>query len=332
MTDTQPSSALTRRVSTYNTGLATDSLQQLGQLLAQSGYFQDARQTAQAAVKVLAGQELDLGPIASMTQIHIVQGRVTIGAHLLGALVRRAGCDFQVVEHTAESCTIRFTRGDTVLGESGFTRKDAEAAGLWGKAGPWKQHPRNMLWSRAMSNGVKWFLPEVTTGAIYTPDELLSGDGLVDDVAEAIRAHVAPDWRERAGEVLAGAPGREDEAKAALKAAGISSQMLVDDDVFDRARQVVASLPDSEAGDVDEADAAAAGWEMSDGQRRKLWATINGSGWGEDAARQVIAEVTGDRSSSSIRSRQEYDDILVRLEAGPAPVVDPQTSLDDEAA
>ena len=140
-----------------------------------------------------------------------------------------------------------------------------------------------------------------------------------------------PDWRERGREVMAAAPGRESEAKAALKAAGITSQMLVDDEVFGRARQVVAGLPDPEK-DADEAETAAPTWEMSDGQRRKLWATINGSGWSEDDARQVIADVTGDRSSSSIRSRADFDDILIRLEAGPAPVVDPQTSLDDEAA
>ena len=63
----------------------------------------------------------------------------------------------------------------------------------------------------------------------------------------------------------------------------------------------------------------AVGWEMTDAQRRKLWATINGSGWTEDGARSVIAEVTGDRSSSSIQSRDMFDQVLIALEAGPRP-------------
>lgn len=303
----------------YATGHTTDALDRTAAAFAQSGYFQDARQSAQAAVKILAGQELGIGPFAAMSQIHIVQGRATIGAHMLAALVRRAGYDFRVVEHTTEACTIRFLRGDEVLGESSFTKADAAAAGLWAKPGPWKQHPRNMLWSRAMSNGVKWLMPEVTTGAVYTPDELASGD--VDDVSEIIRGQVAPDWRERAEAVLAIAPGRESEAKRALQQAGLSSQMLVDDDEYDRARRIVADMPEvADDADPEPSSEEGAGWEMSDGQRRKLWATINASGWSDDGARAVVASVTGDRSTSSITSRAMYDDVLVLLEAGPSPV------------
>lgn len=45
----------------------------LEKVLAESGYFPDARAAAQAAVKVLAGREQGFGPIASMTGIHLVQ-------------------------------------------------------------------------------------------------------------------------------------------------------------------------------------------------------------------------------------------------------------------
>ena len=38
----------------------------LGKVISSSGFFQDARQEAQAVVKVLAGRELGFGPIASM--------------------------------------------------------------------------------------------------------------------------------------------------------------------------------------------------------------------------------------------------------------------------
>ena len=63
----------------------------LGKLLVESHYFQDAGQMAQAVVKVLAGRELGFGPIASMTGIHIVQGRPTLGADLLAKAVKRSG-------------------------------------------------------------------------------------------------------------------------------------------------------------------------------------------------------------------------------------------------
>ena len=62
----------------------------LGKMLSQSGYFADAKQAAQAAVKVLAGQELGFGPIASMTGIYIVKGKVTLSANLIGAAIKKA--------------------------------------------------------------------------------------------------------------------------------------------------------------------------------------------------------------------------------------------------
>lgn len=145
----------------------------IGNVLAQSGYFSDAKQAAQAAVKVMAGEEVGLGPVASMTGIHIVQGKVTLGANIIAALVRRhPDYDYEVTEHTDQACEIRFTYKGKPAGTSRFTMDDASKAGLL-KSPTWKAHPRNMLFARAMSNGAKWYAPDVSAGApLYTPDEL----------------------------------------------------------------------------------------------------------------------------------------------------------------
>ena len=164
---------------------------QVGQTLAASGYFQDAREAAQAAVKVMAGEELGLGPIAAMTGIHIVKGKVTLSANLIAGLIKRSGrYDFRVRRLDGEGCEVVFFEGGQEIGVSSFDRKDAEAAGLWGQAGPWRQHPRNMFYARAMSNGAKWYCPDVLAGPIYTPDELgLEVDG---ETGEVIEASVPP--------------------------------------------------------------------------------------------------------------------------------------------
>ena len=145
----------------------------LGKVLAQSGYFSDAKQAAQAAVKVMAGSEVGLGPIASMTNIHIVQGKVTIGANMIAALIRRhPDYDYEVTEHTDQVCSVRFLYKGKPAGTSTFTMDDAAKAGLT-KNPTWKAHPRNMLFARAISNGAKWYAPDVSAGApLYTPDEL----------------------------------------------------------------------------------------------------------------------------------------------------------------
>lgn len=152
-------------------------LMKLGAVLSQSGYFADARQEAQAVAKVLAGHELGIPPIAAMTGIHIVKGKVTLGANLIAAQIRRSTrYDYEVVEMTPESCQIRFVDirgGEPVsLGVSQFTMDDAKAAGLVRSDSPWQGHRRNMLFARAMSNGAKWYCPDVFAGPVYTPDEM----------------------------------------------------------------------------------------------------------------------------------------------------------------
>ena len=146
---------------------------QLGEVLVKSGFFKDSGDAAQAVVKVLAGRELGFGPIASMTGIEIVQGKPTIGANLLGAAIKGSGrYDYRVTHHTSDRCEIAFFQHGEELGRSEFTMADAQIAGLANKQ-VWKQYPRNMLFARALSNGARWYCPDVFSGVTpYTPEEL----------------------------------------------------------------------------------------------------------------------------------------------------------------
>lgn len=149
----------------------------LGEILAKSGYFQDATQTAQAVVKVLAGRELGFSEIASMSGIHIIKGKPVLSATLIACAVKRKGSpySFKVIKHTDETCVIDFFEQGEKIGESAFSLADAKTAGLLEGANShsWKKFPRNMLYARAMSNGAKWFCPDIFGGAVfYTPDEL----------------------------------------------------------------------------------------------------------------------------------------------------------------
>jgi len=145
----------------------------LGETLAKSGYFSDARQAAQAVVKILAGQELGIGPIASMTGISIIKGKVTLGANLMAGIIKsKKKYDYKIREHTIQVCSIEYFQDEKSLGFSAFTIQDAKQAKLTGKDN-WRNYPRNMLFARAMSNGAKWFCPDAFNGqTVYTPDEL----------------------------------------------------------------------------------------------------------------------------------------------------------------
>jgi hypothetical protein len=145
----------------------------LGRVLAASGYFQDARDAAQAVVKVLAGAELGFGPIASMTGVYIVKGRVTLSANLMAAAIKRhPKYDYRVKDLTDTKAEVSFYERGQEIGSSEFTMDDARRAQL-ANGENWKKYPRNMLLWRAMSNGAKFYCPDAFSGApVYTPDEL----------------------------------------------------------------------------------------------------------------------------------------------------------------
>ena len=51
-----------------------DIMQRAAAAFADSGYFADAKQTAQALAKIAAGAEMGIAPFASMTGIHVIKG------------------------------------------------------------------------------------------------------------------------------------------------------------------------------------------------------------------------------------------------------------------
>jgi hypothetical protein len=164
-----------------------DDLSRISKMLAQSGYFSDARDAAQCGVKVLAGTEMGFGAFASMAGIHIIKGKPSVGANLMAAAVKRhPRYNYRVLEHSEQVCKIEFYEvWDGKLqpvGVSEFTLADAKKAGTQNL----DKYARNMLFARAMSNGVKWYCPDVFDAPVYTPEEL---GAAVDGEGNYIEAH-----------------------------------------------------------------------------------------------------------------------------------------------
>ena len=161
---------------------ATEALS-IGKAFHESGMFPDIRSAAQAIVKIQCGQELGIGPFAAMSGIHIIQGKPTIGAGVMASCVKGSGkYDYRVVESTEQVCSIDFFQGKEKIGNSTFTIADAKKAGTKNL----DKFPKNMLFARAMSNGVKWFTPDVFAGPVYTPEEFDAQPATTEAVAEVI--------------------------------------------------------------------------------------------------------------------------------------------------
>ncbi|MDR7496812.1 MAG: hypothetical protein QN174_07635 [Armatimonadota bacterium] len=186
----------------------------LGGILVRSGYFADTRAVSQAIVKVLRGQELGIGPVTAMSEIHVIDGKPSMSATLMAALVRRAGYDYRV-KLDEGSCEITFYRNGQEIGRSIFTEDDARTAGLLTdpKRPSWQRYRRNMLFARAMSNGARWYCPEIFGGSAYSTEEL--EDERATTVAPAPAA--TEETPTAAAATVAPAPSRSEELLARLR-------------------------------------------------------------------------------------------------------------------
>ncbi len=148
---------------------AFGDLMTVAQAFAESGIFSDSKTAAQAFVKIMAGQEMQMAPFQAMTGIHIIAGKPVIGAGLMAGRVKGSGkYDYHVKEHSEKICSIDFTQDGIVIGNSTFTLDDAKKAGTKNL----DKFPKNMLFARAVSNGVKWFTPDIFSTPVYTPEEM----------------------------------------------------------------------------------------------------------------------------------------------------------------
>ncbi len=152
--------------------MSVTDIRSLAEDFSRSGYFQDAKDKAQAVVKIQAGLELGFGPVYSMTKIYIVKGKVTVAAEVMGAMVKRSGrYDYRISEYTDTAVTLIFTDNGKDVFTSRFTMDDAKKADLLKPDSGWLKWPRAMLMSKALSQGARIVCPHVIAG-VYTPEDM----------------------------------------------------------------------------------------------------------------------------------------------------------------
>lgn len=149
--------------------MPVNDIMNMSKMFVDSGMFTDSKSVAQAFVKIQAGQEIGLAPFAAMSGINVIMGKPTFSAGVIAAAVKGAGkYDFKVKEMNEKVCSIDYFEGKEFIGNSTFTIEDAKKQGTKNL----DKFPKNMLYARAMSNGQKWFCPDVFQMAVYVPEEM----------------------------------------------------------------------------------------------------------------------------------------------------------------
>lgn len=161
---------------------------------------------------VMTGAELGLSPMASIRGIHVIEGKPTLAADTMLAVVLNSGAAeyFELVESTAKQATYRTKRaGAKAEVVYTYTFEDARAAKLLKPNSGWEKHPKNMLRARCISMLARIVYPDILAG-LYAPEELqVAGNENVADAefvaAPAIEAEIAaeqPAELDEAGQAL----------------------------------------------------------------------------------------------------------------------------------
>jgi hypothetical protein len=133
---------------------------------------------------ILFGRELDMPPMQALSQVHVVEGRPSLSAEHMRAMVLAAGHEisYDLMSPGQVTATGRRwyggTRGWGAPTSVTWSIPMAERAGLLGKNN-WKKHPRQMLEARATAELCRLIFADITHG-LPSVEEMEDG-GLYDE-------------------------------------------------------------------------------------------------------------------------------------------------------
>lgn len=118
---------------------------------------------------MLMGQDLGIGPMASLRAFHVVEGRPSASSDFWSARMKQAGYTLLWPESGPERCVLEIVDPKGNKHREMWDKKRAQDAGLWGR-NTWAKHPESMLRARCITSGGRAFASEVMFGC-YSEDE-----------------------------------------------------------------------------------------------------------------------------------------------------------------
>jgi hypothetical protein len=157
---------------------------------------------ANVLVALALGEALGIAPTTALYGINVIQGKPTLSAETMRAIVLARGHRFDVVTFTEVEATVACARAERPgdVSTFSFTLEDAKRAGLVG--GNYDKYPKAMLLARATSQACRAIFPDVLAGVSYTPDELDD----VPQLAETTRPRAVERLSVADGHIVAGQP------------------------------------------------------------------------------------------------------------------------------
>lgn len=125
---------------------------------------------------IMSGNELGMGPMWSVQNLQIVDGKVSAKAEAMMALVYKncPGAKITFLQNDDTACRLEASRPGCEPYKFGYSMDDAKKARLAEKDN-WKKYPRAMLRSRAVAEVCRAVFPDAIAGiSSYTPWEIVN--------------------------------------------------------------------------------------------------------------------------------------------------------------
>ena len=108
-----------------------DDLERAAKLAAASGFFSNARDLARGCMIMQYGLELGISPIASLQNVNVIEGKLSMGGSMIAALIKGSGkYNYKQVEASNKQAKIMFFEHGLEQGIVSYTIEEAKNAGL----------------------------------------------------------------------------------------------------------------------------------------------------------------------------------------------------------
>ena len=185
-----------------------DGLWRLAEMVAVSGLAPNGLESpAKICIAMAHGLEIGLKPMQAIQKIAVINGRPSIWGDAMIGLVLKSGLLEEFEEYfegeegtDSYRAVCKIKRVGLATAVQTYSVKDAIRAGLWGKKGPWTNHPKRMLKMRARAFALRDYFADVL-GGMYMAEEL-QGEQTFEPSRMRVNAGGTDNLRNRVGDLL----------------------------------------------------------------------------------------------------------------------------------
>ncbi len=138
--------------------------------LFKSGLFPQTKNEFGAYAIIEYGFELGIPPMTALQTMAMISGKICMAGQMMLSIALRNGLEYKILKDSVEECQVhlKFKNNEYT---SSFTIAEAKQAGVYRQDSGWTKYPKDMLFWRAITRGLRRVCPDLILG-LYAKEEL----------------------------------------------------------------------------------------------------------------------------------------------------------------